>query len=53
MVMKVLANSMVVTIVQYISVTSEQVVHLKLTQCYRSITSQQSWREKAGVFQGK
>lgn len=38
--MVVLANTTVVIIVQYTNVSNQQSVHLKLTQCYKSIISQ-------------
>ena len=36
-VMEVLSNTMVVIILQYISVSNQHIVHIKLTQCYMSI----------------
>lgn len=38
--MKVLAKALVVIPFQYRNVSSQQVVHLKLTQCYMSILFQ-------------
>lgn len=38
--MEVLAIAMVVIILQHVSVSNQQVVHLKLTQCYLSIIAQ-------------
>lgn len=35
-----LVNATVVIILQYINVSDQHIVHLKLTQCYKSITSQ-------------
>lgn len=41
---EVLANAMVVIILQYISVSTQTLYTLSLTQCYISITSQWSWK---------
>lgn len=38
--MELLANSVVVIIFQYISVSNQDIVHLKLTQCSVSILFQ-------------
>ena len=38
--------TMLVIILQYINVSNQQFVHLKLTQDYMSIISQQSWEKK-------
>ena len=37
--------TMLVIILQYINVSNQQFVHLKLTQDYMSIISQQSWEK--------
>ena len=48
--LEVLANATVVIILQYIKVSNQHVVHLKLTQCCMSIISQlkkdKSWQSK-------
>ena len=40
--MEVLPNTMLVIILQYMSVSNQHTVHLKLTQCYMSIISQRN-----------
>ena len=42
-------HAMVIIILQYISVSNQQVVHLKLTQYYMSIISQKSWGKKINI----
>lgn len=42
-IMEVLANKVVIIILQYISISDQKSVHLKLIKCYRSIMSQWSW----------
>ena len=37
--MKVFINAAVVITLQYINVSNQDIVHLKLTQCYASFTS--------------
>jgi len=43
--MKVLLNTMKVTILPYTSVSNQHIVHFKLTQCYMSVVAicQKSW----------
>ena len=43
--MKVLLNTMKVTILSYTSVSNQHIVHFKLTQCYMSVITicQKSW----------
>ena len=43
---EVLAKAMVVSILQYISVSNKHLVHLKLTQCYMSIISHKAVKNK-------
>ena len=42
--MEVLANTVAAITLPYISVLDQHVAHLKLTQCYISVTSQESWK---------
>ena len=42
--MEVLTNLIVVTVLQSICISNHHIVHPKLTQCYMSIISQQSWK---------
>ena len=44
--MEVLANTTVVIILQYINISNQLFVHLKLTQCYMSIISQKNLGKK-------
>ena len=44
---------MVVIILQYINVSNQCVVHLKLTQCYMSVTSQQIGKRIYAKCKGK
>lgn len=48
--MEVLANAVVVTILQYISGSNQHVVHLKLTQCCVSIIARKSWERRIKAF---
>lgn len=38
-----LANTVVVIILHYVSVSNQRIVHLKLMQWYMPVTPQQSW----------
>ena len=40
LIIEVLANTMLVIILQYLNISNQQIVHLTLTQCYMSIISQ-------------
>ena len=46
--MEVLANSVVVSVLLYISVSGQHIVHFKLTQHHMSIISQQNWENSSG-----
>lgn len=43
--MEVLANTMVVIILQQVNISNQQVVNLILTQCDVSTVSQKGWRK--------
>ena len=49
--MQVLANLMVITILQYISVPNQHAVHLKFTQCYIS-TQRRHWHPTPVLLPG-
>lgn len=47
--MQVLIDGLVVIMLQYVSVSDQNVVHLKLAQYHMSIITQESWGKKEGI----